>query len=96
MDAIVVAPLIYVWFVRVGKIATSSPKCQSHLAGINPYYENGMSSFQILKDLIPLCVRFGLDGEVAKDLEKAVNASHYYFRSYYKYELTWQNSCRWG
>ena len=39
-----------------------------------------MSSFQTLKDLIPLCVRFGLDGEVAKDLEKAVNASHYYFR----------------
>lgn len=56
-------------------------KCQSHLAGINPYHQNGMEAFQWLKDMIPVFIRFGLDEEVAKDLEKAVNSSHYYFRS---------------
>ena len=43
--------------------------------------------------MISLFKQYGLHVNVAKELEKCVNQSHYYFRSFLKYELSWESHC---
>ena len=60
-------------------------------SGINPHHEAGMESFRSLKLLIDIFIKYGLRQDVAKELEKCINDSHYYFKSFYKYELEFQS-----
>ena len=50
-----------------------------------------MASFTSLKSLIDTFIKFGLRQDIARDLEKCINDSHYYFKSFYKYQIEFQS-----
>ena len=61
------------------------------MRGINPYYEEAMSGFQNLLNVVDKLIELGLSENEGQIYKTAINTSLSYIKNHFPYNLTWES-----
>ena len=61
------------------------------MRGINPYYEEAMSGFQDLLNVVDKLIQLGLSENEGQIYKIAINTSLSYIKNHFPYNLKWES-----